>query len=255
MGARNAVRTATGLTLAAMLVACGSDPAPPPLAATEADAPSASATTARVERPRPHAASSRRSDEATNHPPVVRSLTVRADDDDPALWLAEIEADDPDGDDVSLDVVWLVNGQPAARGEHRYDPTTNQRGDAIHVEVTPHDGKMAGATAASGQIRIENAAPNITSTPPSSMAGGMYRYVVKASDPEGGGVLRYELLQKPDGMEIDPFSGELTWRPTATQAGTHPIEIAVTDSAGARTTQEFGLPIIPPGAAPASPDL
>jgi len=242
-----------GLALAAMSIACGSEPAPPPLAETEVETPSADAETARAERPRPRPASTRRSDDATNRPPVVRSLTVRADDDDPAIWLVEIESDDPDGDDVSLDVVWLVNGQPAARGEHRYDPTSNQRGDAIHVEVTPHDGKTAGATAASGQIRIENAAPNITSTPPSSMAGGVYRYVVEANDPEGGGALRYDLLQKPEGMKIDPFSGELTWRPTAGQAGTHTIEIAVTDSAGARTTQEFGLPIIPPGGAPASP--
>ena len=66
--------------------------------------------------------------------------------------------------------------------------------------------------------------------------------------------LRYELAQSPEGMRIDPYNGELTWRPSANQAGEHPIVIEVSDSRGAKSTQEFVLPIVgPPGSAPAAP--
>lgn len=248
-------RALLGLLLTFAIAACGSEPAAAPDASSDAvdDARPAAATTARSERPQPRPAHTRQSQDVGNHPPVVRSLLVRADEDDPALWVADVTSDDPDGDEVTLDVVWIVNGEPAARGERTYDPTSNGRGDRIHVEVTPHDGKVAGATAASGRIRIENSPPTITSTPPASMTAGVYRYIVEATDAERGGPLRYELLQAPDGMRIDPFNGELSWRPGADQAGTHTVEIAVTDSAGARSVQEFALPIIAPGAPPAAP--
>jgi hypothetical protein len=95
---------------------------------------------------------------------------------------------------------------------------------------------------------VANAAPAITSQPPASMAGGVYRYMVEATDPEGDAPLRYELLQSPDGMRIDPYSGELQWRPSANQAGKHTVEIAVSDNRGGRSTQLFDLPITTPGA-------
>ena len=72
--------------------------------------------------------------------------------------------------------------------------------------------------------------------------------MVKANDPEGDQPLRYELLQSPNGMHIDPYSGELEWRPAADQAGTHTVEIAVSDNRGGRSTQLFELPIASPGA-------
>ena len=80
------------------------------------------------------------------------------------------------------------------------------------------------------------------------MAGGLYRYMVEARDPEGDAPLRYELLQSPDGMRIDPYTGELQWRPVASQVGSHTIEIAVTDNRGSQSVQLFDLPITPPGA-------
>jgi hypothetical protein len=87
-----------------------------------------------------------------------------------------------------------------------------------------------------------------------SMAGGVYRYVVEAKDPEGDAPLRYELLESPEGMRIDPYNGELTWRPKANQVGTHTVKVAVKDSRGASSIQEFALPITgPSGTSPAAP--
>lgn len=253
---------AAGTALA--LTACSDAPAPAPRAAADGVSPSAGASgaegtgtrakAASQAAPRPRPASVRRVvEEGANRPPAVRSLTVAASEDDPSLFEARIEADDPDGDHIDLDVVWFVNGAPASRGELTFDPSHQKRGDSVHVEVTPHDGKIAGATAESGHIGIQNAAPLITSQPPSTMPGGVYRYMVEAKDPEGDAPIRFELLQRPDGMRLDPYNGELTWRPSADQAGEHTVEIAVQDPSGARSTQEFVLPITAPAAPPASP--
>ena len=86
------------------------------------------------------------------------------------------------------------------------------------------------------------------------MVGGLYRYMVEARDADGDSPLRYDLIQSPAGMRLDSYTGELTWRPSPTQVGTHTIEIAVVDSRGAKSIQEFALPIVPPSTPPASPD-
>ena len=249
-------RGSLGLTLVLGLVACSD--APPPgqsMSLTPEPASAADSEAERDARPTRRPATVRTVvDEEANRPPALRSLVVVPLEADPTLWEARIEAYDPDGDDVTLEIVWVVNGEPTAQGERTFDPTAHRRGDEIHVEVTPHDGKVAGSTSESGHIELANAAPTITSQPPASMHDGVYRYVVEAKDPENDSPIRYELAKSPDGMRIDPFNGELTWRPSASQAGEHTVEIVVSDDRGGKSTQEFVLPIMgPPGSAPAAP--
>ncbi len=257
MGIGTGLRRGLVLVIAASFVACGSEPAPTP-SGMEADAQAASAeANDRDERAQParRPASTRRAEAAgANQPPVVRSLQVASSADDPSLWEARIVADDPDGDEITLDITWYVNGRVASEGERTFDPTTRKRGERIHVAVTPHDGKVAGATAESGRMEIANAPPRITSTPSARMHDGVFRYMVEASDPDGDAPLRYQLTKSPAGMRIDPFNGELTWRPDSDQGGEHPVEITVTDNRGAKSTQEFVLPIMAPSAPPAAFD-
>lgn len=236
------------LALALATLACG-DPAPEPQAPPWDESQTLAAPAAEAKpKPAPRPAHVRESGLQGNQPPRIRAISLRQAEDDESSWLAVVEADDAEGDPIELDYVWFVNGKPTEARSERFDATGQGRGDRFHVEVTPRDRHATGTVAASGRVEVANSPPYITSQPPASMAGGVYRYMVEASDPEGDRPLRFELVQSPDGMRLDPYSGELQWRPTAGQAGTHTVEIAVSDNQGGRSTQLFELPIHSPGA-------
>jgi hypothetical protein len=242
-----ACAVAIGLAFAA--VAC-SDPATESGGLSsweEADAEPAPAAAAEP-RPTQRPAQVRLREPQGNQPPRIRKLSLQQAEDDESIWIAVVEADDAEGDTIELDYVWYVNGEPSETRSQRFDATDQGRGDRFHVEVTPRDRHGTGSVAASGRVEVANSPPIITSQPPASMADGVYRYMVEARDAEGDRPLRFELVQSPDGMHLDPYSGELKWRPTAGQAGTHTVEIAVSDNHGGRSTQLFELPIRSPGA-------
>lgn len=245
-----ALTAGLGLAASTLLLGCSGEapPAPEPDAAAPLH-PAAQAARDAMENPAARGPGHVREKEAqANRPPVIRNLSIEPAGDDAAAWRAVVDADDPEGDTIELEFVWFVNGEATdSRGES-FDPTPYGRGDRFHVEVTPSDAFNQGGKAATGKIEIANTAPAITSQPPAKMAGGFYRYRVEARDPEGDRPIRFELLQSPSGMRIDPYSGELEWRPAADQAGTHTVEIAVSDNRGGRSTQLFDLPISSPDA-------
>ena len=65
---------------------------------------------------------------------------------------------------------------------------------------------------------------------------------MKASDPDNDPVT-FTLKSGPKGMGIDPKSGLLQWQIRKEDKGTHPIEIEVSDSEGARSNQQYTLAI------------
>jgi fibro-slime domain-containing protein/RHS repeat-associated protein len=73
--------------------------------------------------------------------------------------------------------------------------------------------------------------------------GSEYFYQVKAEDVETAS-LKYELVQAPTGMQIDP-SGLISWRPKLSQQTTYPIVVKVTDAQGGVATQSFDLKVVP----------
>ena len=104
-------------------------------------------------------------------------------------------------------------------------------------------------------MTIENGPPGITSSPPTVIEDGQYRYQVIALDPDED-VLRYELKQAPAGMSIDSATGKLVWKLTMESKGQHRVVIVAKDADNAFGEQDFVLegqiPTIPP-AAPALP--
>ena len=95
-------------------------------------------------------------------------------------------------------------------------------------------------------LPVANGAPRIVSLPEWASRDGRLAYQVRAEDPEGDRNLRFELARAPAGMTVSPVGGLIEWLPGSDQLGTHPIEIVVTDSAGARSTQSFELTVDPP---------
>ncbi|MBN1503289.1 PGF-pre-PGF domain-containing protein [Candidatus Woesearchaeota archaeon] len=83
-----------------------------------------------------------------------------------------------------------------------------------------------------------NNAPNITSTPVvNATVGVLYWYDVEAVDADND-ILNYSLLHKPDGMNMDSYTGVITWTPTFSQVGENNITVRVSDGF-AHTEQSF----------------
>jgi len=178
-----------------------------------------------------------------NSAPVVtdvhfdRANEIRAGDD----VVAVVTAEDPDHDKIDFHYQWTVNGHVVDNDtENRLKTTDLKRGDTIGVRVVATDGEDESEGFEPQTLVLGNAAPQITSTPPPRMGDdGVYRYTVEASDPDRDRALRFSLGDAPEGAKIDPISGDLTWKPSFAQAGTHPIEVVVNDGHGGEAKQHF----------------
>lgn len=159
---------------------------------------------------------------------------------------AVVDGEDRDGDEIAYRYQWLVNGRVLERGGDgpALDTTGLHRGDTIAVRVVADDGDDESDGWATPSLALANSAPNFTSSPPPGMASdGTYRYPLEASDPDGDRSLRFQLASGPAGARVDPVLGELVWSPTFEQAGTHPIEVLVSDGHGGEARQRFEVKV------------
>ena len=151
---------------------------------------------------------------------------------------ASPQARDPDGDPISFEYIWWVNGSTRGVG-----PTLStewlKRGDRIRVGVVASDGDERSERIESAVIPLANAAPIIVSQPGGADEDGVFRYRAVAEDPDDDLSLRFRLVTGPEGMTVSSSRGEVVWKPTAMQAGTHPVEIVVEDLQGGRSSQRF----------------
>ncbi len=181
-----------------------------------------------------------------NSAPTLRRVTItpaRATALD--LLQAEAEVVDEDGDRVELEHRWLRNGQPLAESDGpRLEPGVGHRGEVLVVQVRASDGSSMSPWVASEPLTLQNAPPSITTQPSYTLTGsGQYSYEVAAKDPDGDRPLKYELVQGPPGMTVDIVNGRVTWRVPQTAKGTYPIELAVSDPFGGKTTQSYSLAV------------
>ncbi len=114
------------------------------------------------------------------------------------------------------------------------------------------DGEDASDPIDSAAVRVVGANPEIVSSPGGWSEDGTFRYRVEVVHPDGDRRIRFSLRSGPDGMVVDPISGEVQWAPVPAQLGDFPVAVAVEDSRGAVTVQAFELTVVPP-AHPAAP--
>ena len=181
-----------------------------------------------------------------NSAPTVRRVAITPPRPT-ALDLLEVAPDavDEDGDPVELSFRWLRNGQPIpdANGP-RLPPGVGHRGEGIVVQVKASDGSDESPWISSAPLTISNAAPAITTQPNYTLRGsGQYSYDVAATDPDGDRPLKYELVTGPPGMAVDVASGRVSWRVPGAAKGVYPIELAVSDPYGGKTTQSYSLAV------------
>jgi hypothetical protein len=141
------------------------------------------------------------------------------------------EASDPENDHLEFSYSWRVNGTELGH-ERQFDTKSLHRGDKIVLQVVANDGFRESYPRALDPIVLVNSAPEIKQLPTLQRQGAQLRYQFEAEDAEGDKNLRFFLQDAPEGMEIDAFSGLLTWEPTPEQAGKHLVKVCVKDSEG-----------------------
>jgi cellulose biosynthesis protein BcsQ len=184
-----------------------------------------------------------------NSPPVAADGEVAAQEDTPVA--ITLTATDPDKDPLTYTVTrGPANGTlDGAAPKLRYVPKPGFHGnDTLTYEARDSQGATGDAMVT---IRVApvNHSPSIGSEPlTAAVAGRQYVYDVNATDRDEGDKLAYTLVEKPDGMSIDPASGHIQWVPTEAQSGTHKVVVEVADNAAAPATgrQSFDVTVGPP---------
>jgi hypothetical protein len=191
-----------------------------------------------------------------DRPPTLTGVGVdpssKVPPGDPIVAVAQ--AHDPDGDRVTFEYAWQVNGEPVSGRGNVFSTESLSQGDTIRVVVVASDGRNRSDPMTSVEVTVGSAHPEITSTPPGIEAGGVFRYAVVAEDPDGDRRLRFSLVEAPEGMQIDEIYGEIVWKPRRDQAGVHQVAVTVEDSTGLATTQKFSVTVSTGDEAPASAD-
>ena len=178
-------------------------------------------------------------------PEILSSAITEASLEIPYLY--DVLASDRDGDPLSYALVTAPAGMTIdpSGGSIRWTPQSFQQGDfPVSVEVSDDRG---GVTTQDFVVTVSpvNAPPEITSTPPTDAQPGVtYNYDVEAIDPEGT-TLSYSLTDKPSGMNIEPATGQILWRPSLLQIGSHSVSLLVRDMGGEQAEQHFSLTISP----------
>jgi hypothetical protein len=150
----------------------------------------------------------------------------------------EASGSDIDGDEVSIDFEWTINGEPAGNGKDI--GVQIRRGDRISVKITPFDGETYGRSVTLNR-EIRNLPPIITEDKGFIFDGNTYTYHIKATDPDGD-ELTYSLRTAPDGLTIDP-SGLIRWDVPPEFKGKAPVTVAVLDGNGGEATMNFNVEI------------
>lgn len=186
-----------------------------------------------------------RSARIANRPPTLFGVALELPDSAAPgrALVASPRSDDPDGDELSYQYEWRVNGEPLDAEGPELSTDGLKRGDRVEVVAVASDGEDESAPQTSRPVTIGNSPPRVTSDVAWTTVAGVMQYTVEAQDPDGDRSLRYRLLKAPENMQIDPIRGEVRWKPTAQQKGKHAVEIEVDDLRGGRTIQRFEMAV------------
>ena len=160
---------------------------------------------------------------------------------------------DLDGDELTYRYTWWVNDSTHSASGSALSTEALRRGDTVRVRVVAWDGEEESNAVDSKVLTLVNAPPVIVSQPGGADEQGVFRYALRAEDPDGDRTLRFSLVTSPKGMVLVPGRNALEWKPGPDQSGVHVIEVAVDDLRGGRSHQRFEMVVELPGAPEAPP--
>ncbi|MDZ8070038.1 MAG: putative Ig domain-containing protein [Nostoc sp. DedQUE08] len=172
------------------------------------------------------------------------------------IFQYQVHAEDPENEAITYSLTSTPPGATAtidsSTGVFKYTPKPsdlNGNSTNLFFAITATDTR-GGKTTQYLNISVVGAAsspsnnlPIISSTPRKSIVlGQSYVYIVTASDPNYD-PLTISLETAPQGMTIDQ-QGRITWQPGATQIGSNPVNIKVSDGRGGVITQAFNIDVV-----------
>jgi hypothetical protein len=170
-----------------------------------------------------------------NTPPLILNAKIIPERPKTGSMLkVDVRAYDADDDKISYLYEWGLNGKFV--GEKGYLETDLKKGDSVTVKVTPFDGEDRGRSVTLS-TRIYNSPPVVQENEP-TFDGKTYQYRVLAYDPDQD-PLTFQLKEGPEGMQIDPSTGVITWQVTPEDEGYHDIKVLVSDRSGAQVLVPF----------------
>ena len=171
---------------------------------------------------------------------------------------ATATASDPDGDEITIEYTWRVNGiqvMEAVGGQ--LGPTHFSKGQTVSVETVAKDG-TATSNSKSASTVIENAvpvAPGLAYAPNQPHSGSPIAVTCpQCTDPDGDALsYQWSVTGRPlnsTAQLTDTSSTTPSFVPDI--AGTYTFKLLISDGA-ASTTIEVGLDVVPPPTAPSTP--
>jgi len=176
---------------------------------------------------------------SSNRPPQISEIAFRPEHPIKGDTIeTRVMGSDPEHDPVTMDLVWVVNGERwLDQTQHSLATDQLKRGDRVQVEATVGDGTST-VTQLSKTLIIGDTAPELL-TKPAAFAD-INGLQVEATDADGD-TLRYRLEGAPDGLTIDD-RGVITYVGSETaRAGTYQVTLVVDDGAGGTAKLTFNM--------------
>ncbi|XHL98542.1 MAG: putative Ig domain-containing protein [Microcoleus anatoxicus] len=185
--------------------------------------------------------------DAINLPPAITSTPVFTASPGRA-YTYQVQATDADG---TISQYQLLQSPPGMTINSMTGVVTwnNPVAGNHQVVVGAVDNSGTGAAQGFELITRANSAAVVPTIPIQSVSpGASYRYDLKATDANGD-LLTFALTLSPSGMTVDEF-GRISWKPTATNIGNHPVSVKVTDTFGESVTVSYNLSVVADTVAP-----
>jgi len=149
----------------------------------------------------------------------------------------DAEADDADGDEVTIAYAWERNGESAGTAKAIGLPI--KRGDKVTVRLTASDQTGKGQSVELKR-EIHNIPPHIDDTIASSCEENVCSFTVSASDPDGDDLV-FSLKKGLSGMTIQSGTGFVQWMVPSTFSGAETVTVEVSDKHGGVASKDFRI--------------
>lgn len=186
-----------------------------------------------------------RSQDLSERPPRINSIKVEALSNNlKEGFIAVVKIDDSESNDVNFIYQWKHNGiDIIGATEQKLEWNEEfKKGDTVTLEIIPYDDLSEGIWKSEGSFTIPNSPPVIGSAPSGSINGSSFKYQVEATDLDND-ILTYSLRNAPEGMKINPDTGEITWEYGIDDTGEYKIGIDVSDNDGGQSFQEMSITV------------
>jgi hypothetical protein len=175
-----------------------------------------------------------------NTPPVIKKaflLPVSPKKGD--TLRVDVEAEDPDGDDVYIRYEWGVNNMAVGSDSNTLQADIN-RGDNVVVRITPFDKEYTEGRTVERSVVIGNAPPVVEERIKGlKVTNGLLTGRIEATDPDGDPV-EFRIVDAPEGMKIDN-DGTINWILPEAVSGTYAISVMVSDGHGGESLFNFEI--------------